>query len=303
MDRFQGRALSPGLLPTLFQGGKIMKSPITTLAALILIIAALLIIVFQFNDSNYTSILTSLHLSGNVHRCRTLTWKISIPDKGAIIQGAALEPYYVKLLLADGRIWLLNRRKKQILLMDPAKKTAKITFMENQPPDIYEALSNFKNIPHSERVGQRMIGETQAIGYGVPIGHDQATVWFDPQTQLPIRIEFSGMDKCGQTEPAFIWSEIVYDVELDESLFRFDLAGYKVEEVDSEWDWKNIVRLAWWRRIQPYKLKLYQQKYQAGLVWLGLFSKISEENLTEKKFAYIKICPTIVIHNDDNRLS
>jgi hypothetical protein len=123
----------------------------------------------------------------------------------------------------------------------------------------------------SERVGQRLIGETRAIGYRVPIGHNQATVWSDPQTQLPIRIEFSGMDKCGQIEPAFIWSEIVYDVELDESLFRFDLAGYKVQEVDPAWDWKNIVRLAWRRRTQPYKLKLHQQKYQAGLFSLGLF--------------------------------
>jgi RNAse (barnase) inhibitor barstar len=199
--------------------------------------------------------------------------KISIPDKAVIIQGTALEPYYVKLLFADGRIWLLNRRKKQVLLMNPAKKTAKITFIENQPPDIYEALSNFKNMPQlsSGFVGKRRIGETQAIGFRASFGQDQATVWFDSQTQLPIRIEFSGMDKCGQTERAFIWSEIVYDVELDESLFRFDLAGYKVEEVDSEWDWKNIVRLAWRHRIQPYKLKLHQQKYQAGLVWLGLF--------------------------------
>jgi hypothetical protein len=249
-----------------------MKSPITTSAALILIIAALLIIMFQFNDSNYASILTSLHLLENVHRCKTLTWKISTPDKAATIQGTAMEPYYVKLLLADGRIWLLNRRKKQILLMDPEKKTAKITFIENQPPDIHEALSNFKNMPRlsSECVGQRLIDETQAMGYRVPTGHDQATVWFDPQTQLPIRIEFSRMDKCGQTERAFIWSEIVYDVELDESLFRFDLAGYRVEEVDSDWDWKDIVRLAWRRRIQPYKPELHQQKYQAGLVWLGL---------------------------------
>ena len=128
--------------------------------------------------------------------------------------------------------------------MDPAKKTAKITFIENQPPDIYEALSNFKNIPHSERVGQRMIGETRAMCYGVPIGHDQATVWFDPHVQLPIRIEFSGMNKCGQTEPTFIWSDIVYDVELDESFFRFDLAGYKVEEADSTFDWRDYCPIA-----------------------------------------------------------
>lgn len=223
-----------------------MKRPITTLAALILVIVAVFMIVCQSNDPNYDSILSTLNLSQNVHRCKTLTWKISIPNKASTIQGTASEPYYVKLLLADGKIWLLDRRKKQVLLMNPAKKTAKLTFIENQPPDIYEALSNFKNMPQlsSEHIGQRLIGETWVTGYRVPIGHDQSTVWVDPQTQLPIRIEFSGMNKCGQIEPAFIWSDIVYDVELDESLFSFDLTGYKVEEVDSAFDWQNYCSIA-----------------------------------------------------------
>jgi hypothetical protein len=218
-----------------------MKNPITTLAASILIVAAVLMIVYQFNDSISGTILSSLNLSRNVRIGKTLTWKISVPDKAAIIQGVAFEPYFVKLLLADGKIWLLDRHKKQIILMNPEKKIAKITSIENQLPDIYEALSNFKNMPQrsSEYIGKRQIGETQAIGYRTSIGHDHTTVWFDPQIQLPIRIEFSGTNKCGQTEPTFIWSDIVYDVELDESLFRFDPAGYKVEEADSTWDWQK----------------------------------------------------------------
>jgi len=88
-------------------------------------------------------------------------------------------------------------------------------------------------------IGQRRIGEIRAIGYRVPIGCDHATVWVDPQTKLPIRIEFSGTNKCVRVEQAFIWSDIVYNVELDESLFRFDLAGYKVEELDSICKWQN----------------------------------------------------------------
>jgi hypothetical protein len=223
-----------------------MKSPIATSVALILIAAAAFMIAYQFNYSISDTILSSSDLSQNVQRCKTLTWKISVPDKAAIIQGMALEPYYVKLLLADGKIWLLNRRKKQVILANPERKTAKITFIEDQPPDIYEALSNFKNMPQrsSVYIGQRRIGEIRATGYRVPIGHDQATVWFDPQTHLPIRIEFPGTNKCVRVEQAFIWSDIVYDVELDESLFRFDLAGYQVEEADSTWDWQNYCSIA-----------------------------------------------------------
>lgn len=153
----------------------------------------------------------------------------------------ALEPYFVKLLLADGKVWLLNRRKKQVLLMNPAKKTAKIILIKNQPPDIYETLSSFKNIPQLsvKKIGQRQIGETQAIGFCASFGQDKTTFWIDPQTRLPIRIEFLVTNECGQTKPAFIWSDIVFDVELDRSLFSFDIEEYKVEEVDSTWDWQD----------------------------------------------------------------
>jgi len=52
------------------------------------------------------------------------------------------------------------------------------------------------------------------------------------------------MNESDRRKPAFIWSDIVFDVELDESLFRFDLEGYKVEEVDSAWDWQNYFPIA-----------------------------------------------------------
>ena len=223
-----------------------MKSPITTLAALAVIIAAVFMIVYQFNDSIYDTIFSSVNLSQNVRRCKTLTWKISIPDKAATIQCMAFEPYFVKLLLADGKVWLLDRRKKQVVLMNPSKKTAKVTFIKDQPSDIYEALSNFKNMSQRsfEHIGQRNIGETQAIGFRVSFGHDQAIVWIDLQIRQPIRIEFLGMNESDRRKPAFIWSDIVFDVELDESLFRFDLEGYKVEEVDSAWDWQNYFPIA-----------------------------------------------------------
>jgi len=194
-----------------------------------------LITIHQFSSPVGRAISARIDSSGNVRKCRTLTWKVTIPDKAAITQAMALEPYYVRIVLPGGKVWLLDRHERKVILMNPAKKTAKITFIKHQPPDIYEALSNFKNMSRlsAEQIGQRRIGETQAIGFDASIGHDQATVWIDPQTQLPIRIEFLGTNEWGRTEPELIWSDIVFDAELDESLFRFDLAGYEVEEVDS----------------------------------------------------------------------
>lgn len=212
-----------------------MKSRIIKLATVTVITTAALVAIQQSGKWMDRAIPAYTDVLGNVRKYKTLTWKVTIPDKAAITQAMALEPYYVRIVLPGGKVWLLDRHERKVILMNPAKKTAKITFIKHQPPDIYETLSDFKNMSQlsTEQIGQRQIGKIQAIGFDASIGHDQATVWIDPQTQLPIRIEFFRTNESSQTEPEFIWSDIVFDVELDESLFRFDLAGYEVEEVDS----------------------------------------------------------------------
>ncbi|MGD8499864.1 MAG: hypothetical protein PVJ86_04410 [Phycisphaerales bacterium] len=208
-----------------------MKRRIIKLVTVAVTITAALIAVQQFGSPLGRAIAARIALSGNVRKCRTLTWKVIFPGTAAIAQCMALEPYYVRAEQQDGTVWLLDRREKKAIMMNPAKKTAKITFFEDQPPDIYETLSIFRNMSRlsAERIGQRQIGETQAIGFDASIGRDQVTVWVDSQTQLPIRVEFLGTNEWSRTEPEFIWSDIVFDVELDESLFRFDLGGYEVD--------------------------------------------------------------------------
>lgn len=205
------------------------------LATAAVIITAALVAVQQSGSWMDRAIPAYTDVLGNVRKYKTVTWKVTIPDKAVINQNMALEPYYVRIVLPGGKVWLLDRHEKKAILMDPAKKTAKIMFIEDQPPDLYETLSNFKNMSQlsAKQIGQRRIGETQAIGFRASIWHDHVTVWVDPQTQLPICIEFLGTNEWGQTGPKFIWSDIVFDVELDESLFRYDLAGYEVQEVDS----------------------------------------------------------------------
>jgi len=212
-----------------------MKSRIIKLATAAVIITAALIAVQQSGSWMDRTIPAYTDVLGNVRKYKTLTWKVTIPDNAVITQCMALEPYYVRIAWPSGKVWLLDRHERKVILMNPAKKTAKIMSIEDQPPDMYETLSNFKNMSQlsAEQIGQRRIGETQAIGFRASFGRDQATVWVNPQTQLPIRIEFLGTNERDRTEPAFIWSDIVFDVELDESLFRFDLAGYEVQEVDS----------------------------------------------------------------------
>ncbi len=220
-----------------------MKSPIEKLAAATLIIAAAFIAIHQFNGPLDRTIFARIDSSGNVRKCKTLTFKITLLDTATIIRGMALEPYYVRVVWPSGKVWLLDRRKKQLIMMNPAKKTAKIMVVGREVPDIYvdiyDSTRNFKNMPgySIERIGQRRIGQKQTIGFHLTNkkGNDEMIVWVDPHSQLPMRIEFFGANELGQMEPEFIWSDIVFDVELDESLFTFDPKGYKMEEVDSVW--------------------------------------------------------------------
>lgn len=208
------------------------------LAAVTVMITALLIAILLFGGSIAREMLAHVGVLGNVRKYKTLTWKVIFPvDETATVQAMALEPYYVRAELPDGSIWLLDRREGKVILMDPAKKTAGITFIEHKPPHIYDALSSFKYISRlsSEQIGQRRIGQKQAIGFplGKKNGDDDVIVWIDPQSQLPVRIEFLGANEQGQREPVIIWSDIVFDIELDESLFKPDLTGYEVKELDS----------------------------------------------------------------------
>lgn len=214
-----------------------MKSSITKLAAVTLIIAAALFAIYRFNGSLNRAIFARIDSSGNVRKCKTLTWKVTLPDKAMIIQGMALEPYYVRAVLPGGKVWLLNRRERKVILINPAKKTAKIMVIEREFPDVYDSARHFMNMPgySIEQIGQCRIGQKQAIGFRLTNKkeNDEMIVWIDPHSQLPMRIEFFGANELGQMEPEFIWSDIVFDVEMDESLFKFDLKGYEVEEVDS----------------------------------------------------------------------
>ena len=217
--------------------GRIMKSRITQLAAATLIIAAALIAIHQFNGLLNRAIFARIDSSGNVRKCKTITFKITVPDKAMIIRGMTLEPYYIRVVLPGGKVWLLDRRERKVILMNPAKKTAKIMVIGQELLDIfvdvYDSIRNVRNMPgySIERIGQRRIGQKQATGYYLTNKkeNDQMIVWIDPHSQLPMHIEFLGANELGQMEPKIIWSDIVFDVELDESLFRFDLEGYTVE--------------------------------------------------------------------------
>lgn len=215
-----------------------MKGRIIKLATVTLMITALLIAILLFGGSIAREILASVGVLENVRKYKTLTWKVIFPvDETATVQAMALEPYYVRAELPDGSIWLLDRREGKVILIDPARKIAEITFLKHKPPHIYNALSTFKYISRlfCEKIGKRRIGQKEVIGFRLfkENADDDMIAWLDPQSQLPVRVEFLVTNEQGRKEPVVIWSDIVFDIELDEAMFKPDLIGYEVKELDS----------------------------------------------------------------------
>jgi hypothetical protein len=212
-----------------------MESPIVKFATVAAIAVAALIAIEQFDNSMDRAAPAYADMPASGRRHGTLTCKVSFRAPGETAKVTALEPFYVRIERSTGKGWLLDRRQRKLILVDSAKKTAKIIrAIKSQPKDLYQTLSDFRIACRrsAEQIGQRRIGQKQTMGFHLAREgrYDETIVWLDAQTQMPVRIELLGTNRWGQKEPEIVYSDIVFDVDLDESLFELDLAGYDVEE-------------------------------------------------------------------------
>ncbi len=127
------------------------------------------------------------------------------------------------------------------LVLRPAERIAIVTtvaqlFREKRPEaDFFALQSQLANardqrdwIP--EPLGEKVIDGRRLAGYRLT-GHGlNCELWGDPQTRLPVRIETSSSGIQGSTPS--IWSDFVFNANLDESLFSLEPpAGYQVQNL------------------------------------------------------------------------
>jgi hypothetical protein len=78
-------------------------------------------------------------------------------------------------------------------------------------------------------LGEQKIDGVDTIGYHIENPNMGMTIWADAKTLLPVRIEYIMGEMVGM-EGTIIMSDIVFDVELDKSLFEIP-EGYDVSTV------------------------------------------------------------------------
>jgi outer membrane lipoprotein-sorting protein len=204
----------------------IMKSRIKKVAVAAVILVALLALIDPFGGSGRATSVAWADVVENVQRAKSLSWKttsISEAEEPWVIHGRLLEPGRMRFELPDGNIWISDYQQRKVLILDPAKKTFVMEPTTQGHRDIYNTFRKFQDIPgfSVRQIGQRQVDGKQAVGFQMENTDLEITVWADAETQLPIRIEETVRNAQGLTR-RYITTDIVFDSELDESLFRLD---------------------------------------------------------------------------------
>jgi len=213
----------------------IMKSPITKLAA-----AAVIIIAVSFG---LNQIIGSTPAFAEIVRplltARTATFKATMEVEGAPTQtfeGMFMEPIRMRQTTSQGAIVISDLQQGKIVTLMPAQEKAFVMEMENIPENEDQSQFNMfheirKRIQEAQEtedesvsfLGEREIDGLTVIGYHVQKPGVDITVWADPQTKLPVQME----NTVGPV--TYTMTNIVFDVELDESLFSLEIPeGYTI---------------------------------------------------------------------------
>jgi outer membrane lipoprotein-sorting protein len=139
-----------------------------------------------------------------------------------------------EMLSPDGKtvqvITILDYDTFRMLQLIPKKKTAVLIELKDvpeEPENILEELRNvvteIQNDPEIsvEQLGEKEIDGRVVTGFRARNPDGEFTVWADPQTALPIRIE----QQWRQMQ--FVYTDFQFDTEMDESLFSMEIPeGY-----------------------------------------------------------------------------
>ncbi len=207
----------------------IMKSPITKLAAAAVVIVAVLIGLNQIIGSTpaFAEIVRPLLTA------RTATFKMTMKVEGGPTQTADcmfMEPLRMRQTTSQGAIVISDLQEVKIVTLMPAEKKATVVEMENIPENeeqvqfnmFHEIRKRIQEAQETEDESVKFLGEKEidgltAIGYHVQKPGVDITVWADPQTKLPVQMEYI----VGAV--TYTMTDIVFDVELDESLFSLEI--------------------------------------------------------------------------------
>jgi outer membrane lipoprotein-sorting protein len=182
-------------------------------------------------------------LAQKLRNAHTLSHRMTIegPDLKTTFKGRYFfkEPKLMRNELDGGVVSILDGARAKQLILDPAAKSALL--IESKAPEPAAAAPAAGGLIESLRqltegdakaVGEKVIGTVRARGYLVNKLGVEMTIWVDPGTRLPLRIEC--LDHSQGKEFRMTLTDFQIDPVLDDALFSLDLpAGYALRKEES----------------------------------------------------------------------
>jgi len=220
----------------------IMKSKITKLVAAAAIIIAGLI-AFHFIGNPLGATVTFAEVIKPILNARTVVFDMIVgsEETGPVMHDIVVGSKIRRTFSNMETILILDLYNAKMLTLDPTSKTA--AYVDIQGPlqegtknfleFVRNIVNNLKEMPVRE-LGQRDIDGHKAIGFYVADKPNiELTIWADPDTAKPIRIELL----MGQS--LYILKNIEFDVPVDETLVSMDVpSGYTLS--DKQFDMRQF---------------------------------------------------------------
>jgi outer membrane lipoprotein-sorting protein len=228
--------------------------PWTTRASALLAVAASMLIVYVvFSNPTRTS-RAFAQVAEALSSIKSATWKTTsvVVDKGPAnktiplaARSMFLAPSHERTETgAEGEAWISisDGQKDRTLILIPSQKTAMYIDFRNMPEGsigrtflgLREMVANAQNGQGGkvDRLGVKTIDGRAAEGYRFKTGAADVTIWADPKTSLPIRVEETSEGAVLSTMNVSVtMTDFQVDVPLEESLFSLDVPpGYTTKE-------------------------------------------------------------------------
>lgn len=156
-----------------------------------------------------------------------------------------LEPTHMRQEMVNGYINISDWAAGKTVGLDPKTKRATVFNMINVPDEAKKGMQDgnqFEGIRQSLRaattdpnskvvpLGEKQLDGRTVVGFRFEMPGTPMTLWADPATQLPVRIEST---MAGPPKTDIVMANYEFNIELDESLFSVDIPdGYEVTETD-----------------------------------------------------------------------
>ena len=235
-------------------GRTIMTSTITKLAAAAVVVIAMLLGLQTLNPLGTS--LTFAQVIQPILNARTVVVDTILGEGEAgptihdVVKGSRIR----RTMSNIENVAIIDLDSGRMLTLDPANKGA--VYVDIQGPvvegtksyvglvrEIVTRLNGRSDLP-VKQLGRQTIDGREAVGLEVREADTQLTIWADPKTALPVRIEVR------QGQSFTILKNIEFDVPVEDSLVSMDVpAGYTLHETTfdmrgfSEQDFVETLRL------------------------------------------------------------